>query len=517
MKRTHPNKLLIPKLEPYETPSVRTTVGEALKVNMLRQSTFANHSYIKREPDWCHDAYFDVDANGHMHQLNTYVYNQPQFCERIEQDFFDTPINIKNRRKLEKKERRVCPHCGLDVKISVFYHHRRQHRLNGYCMAFMPLRFPCPECKKKFGSLELVCNHLEQFHGKTQYAVKTAVLRSEEEFREFKANLEGKGGNLRMTRGTKKNTTGYSTYFRCNRQKSIPKSKVVRFCDQMQKKRFDDEKYSSSDTSVEDKKALVAKTKVRTEDVCTAFLVKMTKSDGKIHVRYCDHHIHADEKLHIPSVVRRRIIEMNEKGLPLLVIMMVLKAENKQLALTDDANYRRTQSITSTDVKHVINSHQRTGKKKKYNVKEEVKKKEEFLEADLNDEESKCLEEYRNNQGDIIAEISIHDKKMQFIRDAQQEVRESFHSIRQFLQKDELKKAQFKSPHAVKLPKLLKSLSEQMKKVLKIKADEKTKNFSKKDSSSKLTIDKMEEPFRSHRFAYFRHLDNRNLFEGKLL
>lgn len=99
---------------------------------------------------------------------------------------------------------RTCQGCGMMLRRSVFYHHARMIREKGACNLFTPQRFPCTQCDARIGTLEKLCQHMEQIH-QAPTQIKTMVFTNEEDFKQFRIELEGKGGNFRMARGNKKN------------------------------------------------------------------------------------------------------------------------------------------------------------------------------------------------------------------------------------------------------------------------------------------------------------------------
>ncbi|CAD6191454.1 unnamed protein product [Caenorhabditis auriculariae] len=298
---------------------------------------------------------------------------------------------------------RYCPGCHMDVRRSVFYHHARTIREHGTCKVFTIPRFPCPMCDDKMGTLENLCDHLQQIHG-APTNVKTSIFSSEIEFQAFRLELEGRGGNFRMARGTKNNRRGPVQYYRCNRIQAGTKNSD-----------FNGHKITKRSGELLEK-PYVTKQRVRTEEVCTAFFQKLFLPDGKIEVRYCDYHLHDDERLRLPEPVRRRILDLAKKDLPFPVILLIIKAEIEQYAQNDSANWRRIDDMSVADIRVVVSAaqrHQRTVSRAQQHVQEEdfpepesapVKtRREKMIRVDqLSEVEKKCLETFNKDRGAIL-------------------------------------------------------------------------------------------------------------------
>ncbi|PAV57719.1 hypothetical protein WR25_15840 [Diploscapter pachys] len=243
-----------------------------------------------------------------------------------------TPFLPRNS-DADSGEQRYCPGCRMMLKRSIYYHHTRMIRKYGICNMFTPKRFPCSntDCPERLGTLEALCNHLHQIHN-APTQIQTRICQNESEFQAFLLELEGKGGNFRMSRGNKNLKQGVVQYFRCNRMQSTPKSKTKRMYDEITEMNepVDFEAYlegqkKSKENPFENDPTNGGKTHLRTENACTAFFRKVYMPDGTIEVRYCDYHLHEDERLRLPPLVKQRIEEMYDKKLPIAVIILVLK------------------------------------------------------------------------------------------------------------------------------------------------------------------------------------------------
>lgn len=262
---------------------------------------------------------------------------------------------------------RYCPGCKLHLKRSIFYHHSRMIKKYGICNMFTPKRFPCGyhQCDERLGTVEKLCEHMFQIHG-APTEIKTEVFNTETEFEVFLRELEAKGGNFRMSRGNKMIKAGLVQYFRCNRTQSLAKEKTMRICDEVGLfgepvgngtiDRHDDPFTSN---------VAGGKPCLRTEEACTAFFRKAYMPNGTIEVRFCDHHLHEDERVRLPPPVKDRICEMHRKGLPAAVIMMVLQCEREKYALIGSCVERRIMQLTPKDISAVISTRNSNAKKRK--------------------------------------------------------------------------------------------------------------------------------------------------------
>ncbi|KAK6034527.1 hypothetical protein COOONC_27966, partial [Cooperia oncophora] len=220
------------------------------------------------------------------------------------------------------QDERFCPSCRMTMKRSIFYHHGRLIRKYGRCDIFTPKRFPCgsPGCHERLGTLERLCEHMYQVH-RAPTDIKRKVFDNETQFEEFLRELESRGGNFRMSRGNKTIKEGIVQYFRCNRIFSIAKDKALRIVDDINAGTYEAVKDITQPMDPFGKETST-KPYLRTEEACTAFFRKTYLNDGTIEVRYCDYHLHGDERLRLPTAIRNRIYEMSKKSLPLPVIVM---------------------------------------------------------------------------------------------------------------------------------------------------------------------------------------------------
>ncbi|CAI4226008.1 unnamed protein product [Auanema sp. JU1783] len=261
-------------------------------------------------------------------------------------------------------ESRFCPGCKMTLKRSVFYHHSRMIKKYGVCNMFTPKRFPCGfnGCDERLGTVEKLCEHMWQIHG-APTDIKTEVFHSEADFEVFLRDLEGKGGNFRMSRGNKMIKAGMVQYFRCNRMQSVSRDKTLRACDELSA-------YGSSPVERNEDDPFVGiggKPCLRTEEACTAFFRKAYLPNGTIEVRFCDHHLHEDERVRLPAILKDRIFEMSRKNLPPPVIMMVLQHEREKFCQIGSAIERRIMALTPKDISNTLLSKSSARKKKKSN------------------------------------------------------------------------------------------------------------------------------------------------------
>ncbi|EPB79459.1 hypothetical protein ANCCEY_01396 [Ancylostoma ceylanicum] len=230
------------------------------------------------------------------------------------------------------------------------------------------------ECHERLGTLERLCEHMYQVH-RAPTDIKRRVFENEAQFEEFLRELESRGGNFRMSRGNKTIKEGIVQYFRCNRIFSIAKDKALRIVDDINPlelwviKKWINKHMLKAGTyeAVKDitqpmdpfGKETSTKPYLRTEEACTAFFRKTYLNDGTIEVRYCDYHLHGDERLRLPTAIRNRIYEMSKKKLPLPVIVMVLHRECHRFCMPGTALERRIMAVTPREVQLVAQSVQR--------------------------------------------------------------------------------------------------------------------------------------------------------------
>ncbi|WKY16482.1 hypothetical protein Q1695_001268 [Nippostrongylus brasiliensis] len=259
----------------------------------------------------------------------------------------------------ESQDERYCPSCRMTMKRSIFYHHGRLIRKYGRCDIFTPKRFPCgsPGCHERLGTLERLCEHMYQVH-RAPTDIKRKIFENESQFEDFLRELESRGGNFRMSRGNKTIKEGIVQYFRCNRIFSIAKDKALRIVDDISAGTYEAVKDITQPMDPFGKETST-KPYLRTEEACTAFFRKTYMNDGTIEVRYCDYHLHGDERLRLPAAIRNRIFEMTRKRLPLPVIVMVLQRECNRFCLPGTALERRIMAVTPREVQLVAQSVQR--------------------------------------------------------------------------------------------------------------------------------------------------------------
>ncbi|CAD6194300.1 unnamed protein product [Caenorhabditis auriculariae] len=265
---------------------------------------------------------------------------------------------MNNMRRKYDENLRYCVGCKMELRRSVYYHHARMIREHGACNLFTPQRFPCNVCDERLGTLEKLCSHLEQIHG-APTKIKTKIFDDEEGFQAFRLELEGRGGNFRMARGNKKNKKGVVQYFRCNRTLTQPKTE-----EELPSKAYAKPVRKRGELF---ERPYGVKQIIRTEQSCTAFFIKAFLPDGRIEVRYCDFHLHEDERLRLPEPVRERILEMSQKNLPHAVIIMVIKEEIHQYAKRGSANERRINDIKAQDVRQILAAYHRQERNAKKN------------------------------------------------------------------------------------------------------------------------------------------------------
>ncbi|VDP11988.1 unnamed protein product [Heligmosomoides polygyrus] len=213
------------------------------------------------------------------------------------------------------------------------------------------------DCHERLGTLERLCEHMFQVH-RAPTEIKRKVFDTEAQFEEFLRELESRGGNFRMSRGNKTIKEGIVQYFRCNRIFSIAKDKALRIVDDITAGTYEAVKDITQPMDPFGKETST-KPYLRTEEACTAFFRKTYLNDGTIEVRYCDHHLHGDERLRLPTAIRNRIHEMMKKRLPLPVIVMVLQRECHRFCMPGTALERRIMAVTPREVQLVAQSVQR--------------------------------------------------------------------------------------------------------------------------------------------------------------
>ncbi|VDL70209.1 unnamed protein product [Nippostrongylus brasiliensis] len=213
------------------------------------------------------------------------------------------------------------------------------------------------ECHERLGTLERLCEHMYQVH-RAPTDIKRKIFENESQFEDFLRELESRGGNFRMSRGNKTIKEGIVQYFRCNRIFSIAKDKALRIVDDISAGTYEAVKDITQPMDPFGKETST-KPYLRTEEACTAFFRKTYMNDGTIEVRYCDYHLHGDERLRLPAAIRNRIFEMTRKRLPLPVIVMVLQRECNRFCLPGTALERRIMAVTPREVQLVAQSVQR--------------------------------------------------------------------------------------------------------------------------------------------------------------
>ncbi|CAI2329261.1 unnamed protein product [Caenorhabditis sp. 36 PRJEB53466] len=287
---------------------------------------------------------------------------------------------------------RSCPGCGMTLRRSVYYHHARMIREKGACNLFTPQRFPCTECDARIGTLEKLCQHMEQIHN-APTQIKTVIFTNEEDFKAFRIELEGKGGNFRMARGNKKNKKGVVQYFRCNRLQTLARSQTFRPVDNPALEELPSNRKRGR-LHQQELRAQSAKQVIRTENSCTAFYNKAYLDNGTIEVRYCDHHLHDDEKLRLPDAVRKRVIELARKNLPHVVILMIVKDERFKFCDRNSANDRRIQEMKTQDIRQVLAGNNRAEKKDSARAQRGEQQRETSFEKHHNGDEYQPATEY---------------------------------------------------------------------------------------------------------------------------
>ncbi|VDM62730.1 unnamed protein product [Angiostrongylus costaricensis] len=272
----------------------------------------------------------------------------------MRQDIFGTSDlrSLSASQGRDGQDDRFCPSCKMTMKRSIYYHHGRLIRKYGRCDIFTPKRFPCgsPGCNERLGTLERLCEHMYQVHG-APTDIRRKIFENESQF-------ESRGGNFRMSRGNKTIKEGIVQYFRCNRIFSIAKDKALRIVDDINAGTYEAVKDITQPMDPFGKETST-KPYLRTEEACTAFFRKTYLNDGTIEVRYCDYHLHGDERLRLPVAIRNRIYEMTKKKLPLPVIVMVLHKECNRFCMPGTALERRIMAVTPREVQLVAQSVQR--------------------------------------------------------------------------------------------------------------------------------------------------------------
>lgn len=296
-----------------------------------------------------------------------------------------------NRGNIEPNQR-FCEGCHQFLAKGMHEHHQKKIARYGQCDYFAPRRFPCPEdnCNHKMPNIEKLCMHLRISH-KRPLDVKEQLFEYEEEFQVFLRELEGKGGNFRMSRGNKGNKDGGSVrYYRCNRNVRLkPRSEhrlagqndprlqfhsITSFFDnggdvaaldvdndeneQDRDGELDDDvkprQLTGQNSSSDGPKPRNKPSKLSINGVCTAFFKKTDFPDGRIHVRYCDFHLHPDALLRLPDDVRHRIRELNIKRLPVPVIIKIIKAEIHSFCEPGTVLEDRILQLVDKDVRNVL-------------------------------------------------------------------------------------------------------------------------------------------------------------------
>ncbi|KAK6740536.1 hypothetical protein RB195_008787 [Necator americanus] len=358
----------------------------------------------------------------------------------------------------DQSDKRFCPSCRMMLKRAIYYHHGRLIRKYGRCDIFTPKRFPCGEagCHERLGTLERLCDHMYQIHS-APTKIKHKTFENETEFQEFLDELEC-GGNYRMARGNKVVKGTIVQYYRCNRIYSLPRKQTMRLVDGFTGIGCDDEFYAyPKDPFL---KETSTKPFLRTEEACTAFFRKCYLNDGRIEVRYCDYHLHSDDHIRLPRVVRSRIYEMSTKRLPTAVIIMVLQKERHRFCSEGSALERRIMSLTPSEVHLTVLSFKRMlekstekpesiaengsedqrtvedtqGREGGENLKEKNKSvadddDEENAEGVLTELELTTLEEYEQNRGDVVSQVQSIRREQNKKRILRERVRAAVYKI----------------------------------------------------------------------------------------
>ncbi|KAK6740537.1 hypothetical protein RB195_008787 [Necator americanus] len=313
-----------------------------------------------------------------------------------------------------------------------------------------------PDCHERLGTLERLCDHMYQIHS-APTKIKHKTFENETEFQEFLDELEC-GGNYRMARGNKVVKGTIVQYYRCNRIYSLPRKQTMRLVDGFTGIGCDDEFYAyPKDPFL---KETSTKPFLRTEEACTAFFRKCYLNDGRIEVRYCDYHLHSDDHIRLPRVVRSRIYEMSTKRLPTAVIIMVLQKERHRFCSEGSALERRIMSLTPSEVHLTVLSFKRMlekstekpesiaengsedqrtvedtqGREGGENLKEKNKSvadddDEENAEGVLTELELTTLEEYEQNRGDVVSQVQSIRREQNKKRILRERVRAAVYKI----------------------------------------------------------------------------------------
>ncbi|CAD6192613.1 unnamed protein product [Caenorhabditis auriculariae] len=250
-----------------------------------------------------------------------------------------------------KEELLKCPCCGENLRRSIYYHHVKTINKFGSCNASAPQRYPCTECAERFATVEKLCEHMYQLHN-APTQVQIQEFETEEDFGNFLSGIEGRRGNFKKGRGMKKVKRGVVQYFRCNRMTKLGKEKKTETSGgAVEVKR---EKLGEQ-AALNGKLAEGAQT---TEDppegICTAFIVKAYLPNGRIEVRFCEHHLHTDDRLRLPVSVKRRLYDMSIKRLPPVAMHRVLLAEIDSFCPRGSPMERRIRALTSEDITNLL-------------------------------------------------------------------------------------------------------------------------------------------------------------------
>ncbi|CAJ0932090.1 unnamed protein product, partial [Mesorhabditis belari] len=271
-----------------------------------------------------------------------------------------------SRGNIEPHNTFFCDSCSEYMPRNAYETHLRKINRWGTCDHYTPRRFPCTEkdCNQRLPSIEKLCTHLRISH-KVPLDIKEKTFANEEQFQVFLRELEGKGGNFRMSRGNKSSREGVQIrYYRCNRNVRMqPGKKIITASGAVVRpgvsavdnlmEEVEEIEYDEDETGVP-KTTRKKPSKLFIHGMCTAFFKKLEFQDGRIHVRYCDYHLHPDAVLRIPDDVRDRIKELNLKRLPVPVIIKVVKTEVHNFAEEGSALEERILNINDKDVRNVL-------------------------------------------------------------------------------------------------------------------------------------------------------------------
>ncbi|CAI5441679.1 unnamed protein product [Caenorhabditis angaria] len=330
--------------------SKRTTGYSFEKMPVSKKRVQAPHRTTLNQSTQNTSFYYNNQSAESSSQSFSQSYDDPEFLNHTDPTRAVIEQASYSADNYDKSTFRHCPCCNMSLRRSVYYHHARMIREKGACNLFTPQRFPCPSCDAKLGTLEKLCQHSEQIHG-LPTEIKVSVFTSEDDFAAFRIELEGKGGNFRMARGNKKSKKGVVQYFRCNRLQTLSKNQTYRLVDNPTEQDLPSNKRRGK---LNEKLTTGSKQIIRTENSCTAFYNKAYLENGTIEVRFCDHHLHDDERLRLPEAVKTRVIELARKQLPHIVVLMIVKDERYKYCTRDSANDRRIQDMKTQDIRQIL-------------------------------------------------------------------------------------------------------------------------------------------------------------------